>query len=59
MKSKRDYLVGKTAKDLQNLADKNQLGEQKVEVVCSVLTAHEAIGDPERKDFPIQKGKEK
>ena len=59
MKANEITLLEKLQKDLQNLADKNQLGEQKVEVVCSVLTAHEAIGDPERKDFPIQKGKEK
>lgn len=52
-------LLKKLQKELKALADKNNLNEQKVEVTCSVLTAQEAIGDPERKDFPIQKGKEK
>ncbi|XCH79150.1 MAG: DUF364 domain-containing protein [Candidatus Dehalobacter alkaniphilus] len=52
-------LLEKLQKELKALADENKLNEQKVEVTCSVLTAQEAIGDPERKDFPIQKGKEK
>lgn len=59
MKANEIMLLEKLQKDLQDLADKSQLGEQNVEIVCSVLTAQEAIGDPERKDFPIQKGKEK
>ncbi|QGZ99248.1 Rossmann-like domain-containing protein [Dehalobacter restrictus] len=52
-------LFAKLQKNLKKLADINELSEQKVEIACSVLTAQEAIGNPERKDFPIQKGKEK
>ncbi len=50
-------------KKLQNIfkeiIDKNELQEQEIAITCSVLTAKEAIGDPGREDFPIQKGKEK
>mgnify|MGYP001412656992 CR=1 FL=1 len=59
MKATGITLLERLQKDLSDLVDKNELGEQKVEVKCSVLTAEEAIGNPERKDFPIQKGKEK
>ncbi|NLF45463.1 MAG: hypothetical protein GX581_05240 [Syntrophomonadaceae bacterium] len=59
MKANEITLLEKLQKDLQVLADENQLGEEKLEIECSVLTPREAIGDPERKDFPIQKGKEK
>lgn len=44
---------------LREIADENGLSEQKVEITCSVLTTEEAIGKPERSDFPLQKGKEK
>lgn len=59
MKATEIPLLERLQKDLSDLVDENQLSEEKVEVECSVLTAQEAIGDPERKDFPIQKGKEK
>ena len=55
---KNDYLkqLQKTFKDV---VDKNELNEKEIAVTCSVLTAQEAIGNPGREDFPIQKGKEK
>lgn len=49
----------KLQKCFKELIDENRLHEQNIAITCSVLTAQEAIGDPERKDFPIQKGKEK
>jgi hypothetical protein len=49
----------KLQSELAKLAEENGLSERDVEIICSVLTAREAIGDPERNDFPIQKGKEK
>lgn len=53
------YYLEKLQKDFQELVNKNELNEKNVTITCSVLTAQEAIGDPGRKDFPIQKGKEK
>lgn len=44
---------------LKMLVEEKNLGSEKIEITCSVLTTEEAIGNPERKDFPIQKGKEK
>lgn len=44
---------------LRQIVDENGLSEQKIEITCSVLTTEEAIGNPERSDFPLQKGKEK
>mgnify|MGYP003836077951 CR=1 FL=1 len=41
------------------LVEEHNLNEENITVTCSVLTPQEAIGNPERKDFPIQKGKEK
>lgn len=52
------YLL-KIQEAFKELVDKNGLNEQNIAITCSVLTPQEAIGDPERKDFPIQKGKEK
>ena len=52
-------VLAKLQSELKGLADQNQLNEQTVEITCSVLTPREAIGNPERNDFPIQKGKEK
>lgn len=59
MKETEIAFLERLQKGLKDLADKNKFGEQKIEISCSVLTAREAIGDPERNDFPIQKGKEK
>lgn len=45
---------------LKEIVDyENGLSQQKIEISCSVLTTEEAIGNPERQDFPLQKGKEK
>jgi hypothetical protein len=52
------YLL-KIQQVFKDVVDKNELNEQSIVITCSVLTPREAIGDPERKDFPIQKGKEK
>ncbi|WHH58734.1 DUF364 domain-containing protein [Petroclostridium sp. X23] len=46
-------------KVFKELVSKNELDERSIGVTCSVLTTQEAIGNPGRKDFPIQKGKEK
>ncbi|ADY56788.1 hypothetical protein Sgly_2504 [Syntrophobotulus glycolicus DSM 8271] len=54
-----EFILLKLQRALKELADKNGLNEEIVEVTCSVLTLQEAIGNPERDDFPIQKGKEK
>ena len=37
----------------------NNLMNEKVEIKCAPLSPHDAIGNPERKDFPLLKGKEK
>lgn len=44
---------------LQGLIEKHNLKEQNIFIKGAVLTPEEAIGNPERQDFPIQKGKEK
>lgn len=49
----------KMQQDFGELVTKNDLIEKEISITCAVLTAQEAIGDPGRKDFPIQKGKEK
>ncbi|WP_347489871.1 Rossmann-like domain-containing protein [Desulfoscipio sp. XC116] len=36
-----------------------QLSDATVKITCRALTVQEAIGSPERNDFPLQKGKEK
>ncbi len=36
-----------------------ELLDKRVEIKCAPLSPHEAIGNPERKDFPLLKGKEK
>jgi hypothetical protein len=53
------FCLEKIQKTFQEIVNKNQLLENEITISCSVLTAQEAIGDPGRKDFPIQKGKEK
>lgn len=45
--------------NFKDIVEKNQLNDQNVEITCSVLTPHQAIGNPDRNDFPLQKGKEK
>jgi hypothetical protein len=56
---KENVYLAKIQEAFKELVDKNNLNEQNIVITCSVLTPQEAIGDPERKDFPIQKGKEK
>ncbi len=46
-------------RNFKEIVDKHGLNEEKVEITCSVLTVQEAIGKPDRNDFPLQKGKEK
>lgn len=36
-----------------------ELSEQKVNITCRTLTPEEALGNPGRDDFPLQRGKEK
>ncbi|TCO71833.1 Rossmann-like domain-containing protein [Marinisporobacter balticus] len=55
---KEDYLI-KIQRKFKQLVNENELNEKEIAITCSVLTAQEAIGDPGRNDFPIQKGKEK
>lgn len=45
--------------ELKKLVIENNLLDEKVSVSGKVLTTEEAIGNPERKDFPLMKGKEK
>jgi len=59
MKETEITIFEKLQKELKMLADKNKLGERQLDITCSVLSPQEAIGDQEREDFPIQKGKEK
>ena len=48
-----------TQKALVNLMNEEQLGDELVSVVnAKTLSAKEAIGAPERSDYPIQKGRE-
>jgi len=43
----------------RNLLNVYKLDQEQVKVTGSVLTSDQAIGWPDRKDFPLQKGKEK
>lgn len=58
MTGQNDYL-SQLQQDFRELIKTHELGRETVEIKCAVLTAVEAIGNPERNDFPIQKGKEK
>jgi len=52
-------VMSRTQKALINLMHEKQLGDELVSVVnARTLSADEAIGTPERSDYPIQKGKE-
>lgn len=44
--------VGKILED-------RELSSQQVNITCRTLTPEEALGNPDRDDFPLQKGKEK
>lgn len=44
--------------ELQQLVEKNQLLDKEITIRTHILKPAEAIGDPERKDFPLLKGKE-
>jgi len=56
---KENAFLRRVQESFKEIVVKNELNEKNIDVSCSVLTAQEAIGNPERKDFPIQKGKEK
>jgi len=43
---------------LTDLAEKNGLMESNVNITAKILTSEEAIGETERKDFPLLQGKE-
>lgn len=43
---------------LKDIIDKHGLGNEQIQVKAKILSVEEAIGSPERKDYPIQKGKE-
>jgi hypothetical protein len=45
-------------KTLREKVESHNLGEKKLSIRCSVLTAREAIGNPKDQDYPITKGKE-
>lgn len=53
----------KVFKDLQPYVDdilqNPELSGATVKITCKTLTVQEAIGSPDRNDFPLQKGKEK
>ncbi len=58
-----DYIIGiemytKLQKTLSNLAEENNLIETDINIIAKILTPKEAIGEPERPDFPLLKGKE-
>ncbi len=44
---------------IANLLKNRNLSLLKVNIACRTLTSEEALGDPGRDDFPLQKGKEK
>ncbi len=46
-------------KKFKEIAEDNDILNEKIEVEVKTLKPEEAIGTPERKDFPILKGKEK
>ncbi len=46
-------------KKFADIVKENNLGEEDVSIFSKALTPTEAIGNPEDKDYPIQKGKER
>ncbi len=44
---------------LKEMLQNDNLASTHVEIVCRTLTPEESLGNPERDDFPLQKGKEK
>ncbi len=56
----KDYeLYDKLKETFQQTIEKYNLKEHSIEIKGAVLSVKEAIGNPERQDFPLQKGKEK
>ena len=51
-------LYSRLKDELASLADTHDLRGKKIQVVAKTMTAEEAIGNPEKKDFPLLKGKE-
>ncbi len=56
---KKTYDFKKLQNILKTLVNEYGLHDEEIDITCSVLTPKQAIGDPGREDFPIQKGKEK
>ncbi len=54
-----DSLYLKLKNALKAEIEHHHLGNEKVSIRCSVLTAEDAIGNPEDRDYPIIKGREK
>jgi hypothetical protein len=52
-------LMSRLREQLRTIAEKNALLGETVTVTGRALTTEEAIGNPERQDFPLIKGKEK
>jgi hypothetical protein len=46
-------------KGIDQLLIEENLFDEKVKITCRTLTPEEALGNPERDDFPLQKGREK
>ncbi len=45
--------------EISNILAADSLCREKVNITCRTLTPEEALGNPERDDFPLQKGREK
>jgi len=56
--SEKPSLLEQTRQQLRQLAEEAKLLEAHISVTAKTLTAEEAIGKPERQDFPIVVGKE-
>lgn len=56
---KKDYVLEQVRSKMIEIVNKNQLMNEEVSVITKALSVQEAIGNPNRKDFPLMKGKEK
>ena len=52
-------IIEKSIIKFEEIIKKNNLSDVKVSVIAKPLTPEEAIGNPERKDYPIIEGKER
>jgi len=55
----RDVMLNKVREKFKRLVEKNKLLDEEILIKAKVLTPEEAIGNPEEKDFPLLKGKER